>query len=261
MVTISRYTAHMDELTLALITDLFLKTDRQGPGSEAAFAQMLTAAGVDRTAPLRIADIGCGTGSATIPLLQHTNATVTAVDFLPAFLERLSQRAKEADVDERLEILNADMNNLPFTDEQFDVIWSEGAIYNIGFPNGINAWRSFLKPGGTLVVSEITWLHPEPPEPLRSHWEREYPDIALPSQKISQLEQAGYTLLHYFPLPPDCWTEHYYTPLQTEFEPFLERHGHSEAAQNIVSENKTEIELYQTYQDCFSYGVYIAQKR
>jgi len=36
------------------------------------------------------------------------------------------------------------MENLPFQNEELDLIWSEGAIYNIGFERGLNKWRKFL---------------------------------------------------------------------------------------------------------------------
>jgi len=37
------------------------------------------------------------------------------------------------------------MDDLPFQDEELDLIWSEGAIYNIGFERGLIEWRKFLK--------------------------------------------------------------------------------------------------------------------
>ncbi|GAM56739.1 probable transcription regulator [Vibrio ishigakensis] len=48
------------------------------------------------------------------------------------------------------------MGDLPFEEDSFDVLWSEGAVYNIGFETGIRDWRKYLKSGGTLVVSELT---------------------------------------------------------------------------------------------------------
>jgi SAM-dependent methyltransferase len=61
------------------------------------------------------------------------------------------------------------METLPFTEGEFDVIWSEGAVYNMGFEAGVSAWRRFLKPGGKLIVSEITWLSATRPPELQSH--------------------------------------------------------------------------------------------
>ena len=51
---------------------------------------------------------------------------------------------------------NLSLVNLPFGYEGYDVIWSEGAIYNIGFEKGVKDWKRFLKTGGMMVVSEIT---------------------------------------------------------------------------------------------------------
>lgn len=39
------------------------------------------------------------------------------------------------------------MENLPFGDREYDIIWSEGAIYNIGFERGVIDWNRYLKVG------------------------------------------------------------------------------------------------------------------
>lgn len=250
----------MDEETLRLLTDLHIHNFRQGPGSTKAFQQMLSLSGIDTKANLKIADIGCGTGSSTIPLLQNTNAEVTAVELLPAFLAELENQVEVAGLQERVTTVESDMSELPFTDEQFDVIWSEGAIYNIGYERGVADWKRFLKKDGVLVVSEITWLTTETPEPLRNHWEQEYPEVDTTSNKIAILEKNGYTPIGYFPLSIECWLENYYDPLQAGFANFLERHNHSDSAKTIIEAEEKEIELYKQYQDFVSYGVYIAKK-
>lgn len=251
----------MDEQTLKLMADLHTRNHRQGPGSDGTTLRALELSGVDTNAPLKIADIGCGTGAASILLAKNTNAHITAVDFLPEFLEKLQKDAEEAGVVDRIITLNADMSDLSFEPEQFDVIWSEGAIYNIGFKTGIEAWKQYLKPNGILVATEITWLTPEIPEELSKHWESEYPEVAPASTKIKQLEDADYSLLGYFPLSEDCWMAEYYEPLRDSFADFLARNDNSDAAQTIVEAEKHEIALYEKFKDFYSYGCYIAQKR
>jgi ubiquinone/menaquinone biosynthesis C-methylase UbiE len=194
----------MDEETLRLLTDLHINNHRQGPGSNTAFTHALELSRLGTTMPLKIADIGCGTGSATIPLLQRTSAHVTAVDVLPAFLERLKANAVSAGVAKRLSLIEADMSDLSFQDEQFDAIWSEGAIYNIGFKTGVREWGRFLKFSGVLVISEITWTRAYVPEELRKYWDQEYPEVDTASNKIAILERKGYSPLGYFTLTPDC---------------------------------------------------------
>mgnify|MGYP001084201551 CR=1 FL=1 len=251
----------MDEQTLKLMEDLHVRNHRQGPGSDAATLHALELSGIDTNTPLAIADIGCGTGAASVLLAKHTKAHITAVDFLPAFLEKLQKDAEEAGVADRITILNADMSELPFEPEQFDVIWSEGAIYNIGFKTGIENWKKFLKPNGVLVATEITWLTPDVPEELSQYWASEYPEVAIASTKIKQLEDAGYTLLGYFPLSEECWLVEYYEPLRDSFADFMARNDNSEAARAIVEAEKHEIALYEKFKNFYSYGCYIAQKR
>lgn len=250
----------MDNETLNLLTDLHLNNHRQGPGSPKAFERALDLSGIDTGTDIKIADIGSGTGSASIPLLKQTNATVTAVELLPAFLEKLKSNAESEGVANRLQTVEADMADLPFTDEQFDAIWSEGAIYNIGFENGIQKWRQFLKPGGVLVASEITWVRSDIPEEINTYWEQEYPEIDTASNKLAILEQNGYSPIGYFVLSPDCWLNEYYEPIQANLNAFLERNKNSVKAQEIVKAEKQEYELYKKYQDYYSYGVYIARK-
>jgi ubiquinone/menaquinone biosynthesis C-methylase UbiE len=249
----------MDEQTLKLLTDLHINNKRQGPGSSKAFTQALLLSGIDIEADMQIADIGCGTGSATIPLLKASSAQVTAVELLPAFLDELKKQAEDEGVADRLTIVEADMTNLPFDDNQFDVIWSEGAIYNVGFKKGVEEWKRFLKPGGVLVASEITWLTNDTPDELIEHWNQEYPEVATASEKMKVLEDAGYTPIGYFPLTTDCWLEEYYNPIEASLEDFLRRNGNTEATQAIAEAERTEIALYKKYQDYVSYGMYIAR--
>lgn len=243
-----------------LLIDLHRGGKRQGPGGVAETKRAMDLAGLDRSRQLKIADIGCGTGGPTLQLARELDAEITAVDFLPQFLEDLEQRAREEGLADRITTLNASMDALPFAAETYDVIWSEGAVYNMGFEAGIAAWRRFLKPGGKLVVSEITWLSASRPEELHNHWMAEYPEIDTASAKMEILERHGYRPLGYFTLPQHCWLENYYRPLEGRFDAFLARHGQSEEAKAMVEAERHEIDLYEKYNAYFSYGMYVAEK-
>lgn len=248
----------MDEFKL--IIDLHIAAARQGPGGYAETQTAISLAGINRDAPLKIADIGCGTGASTMLLARLPNAKITAVDFLQDFLDVLKARARMEGVEEKITPLCASMEELPFEDEEFDVIWSEGAIYNIGFQKGVADWRRYLKPGGVLVASEITWLTNSRPSELQSHWHNEYPEIDTASAKIKVLEESGYTPVGYFVLPEYCWLDNYYEPMRSSFGSFLSRHGHSEEARAIVEAERHEIELYEKYRAHYGYGVYSARR-
>jgi SAM-dependent methyltransferase len=248
----------MDEFELLI--DLHRGNDRQGPGSDEETEMALALARIGHRGPLKIADIGCGTGASTLVLARLLDAEIVAVDFLQDFLDVLDERAEREGLSGKITTLCCEMDNLPFEPEAFDVIWSEGAIYNMGFEKGIAEWRRHLKPDGLLVASEISWLTHTRPAEIQQHWDGEYPEIDTPSAKIGQMEANGYSPIGYFALPEHCWTDNYYGPLQADFGAFLERHGHSEAAQAIVEAERREIELYSKYKAYYSYGVYVARK-
>ena len=248
----------MDDLQLLI--DLHIAGSRQGPGSEAVTRQAIALSGLEPSSDLRIADIGCGTGASALVLARELGAHVTAVDFLPDFLDRLNAAAKIAGLGDRIEMLEASMDALPFEAGQFDAVWSEGAIYNIGFEAGAKAWKRYLKPGGILAVSELTWLTHDRPAELQAHWDAQYPEVDTASAKMAVLERLGYAPVGYFVLPDSAWLDHYYRPMQQRFSGFLDRHANSEAAMAIVAAEETEISLYERYRDFVSYGFYIARR-
>jgi SAM-dependent methyltransferase len=250
------YIIGMDDLELLI--DLHLPQHRQGPGGAAQTTLALTLARLLGVPGLKVLDIGCGTGASTLVLAHSLDAHITAVDFVPAFLTRLQQSAEQAGMSDRITCLAASMDNLPFPAQSFDLIWSEGAIYNIGFKAGVTQWRHLLKPGGVLAVSELTWLTDRRPDELSLYWEREYAEVDTASAKLKCLETSGFTPIGYFSLPSTCWTAGYYDPLAAEFEAFLARQGHSDAARARVAAERAEIALYRKYADFVSYGFYIA---
>ena len=233
---------------------------RQGPGDDSITQRALELARLAPSSQLKVADIGCGTGAASRLLARQLGAQVTAVDFLPEFLQQLETTTAGGCLEEQITTLSCAMENLPFENNSYDVIWSEGAIYNMGFDNGIRAWREFLKPGGILAVSEITWLSETRPHEIESYWNKHYPEIDTAANKLAQLEANGFSPLAYFVLPETCWLDNYYKPLQRQFPIFLQEHGASEAARSVVKAYEAEQAMYERYSSSYSYGFYIAKK-
>ncbi len=248
----------MDELKL--LVDLHKATDRQGPGGTAEAELALHLSGLKNKDNLKIADIGCGTGASPLFLAQQLNAHITAVDLFEPFLDILRHKSKKARLQDKIHPLCCSMDDLPFEKESLDAIWSEGAMYNMGYKNAVQYWQDFIKPKGILAVSEITWITKERPHQLETYWKQEYPEIDTASNKIAILEDNGFKLMGYFPLPISCWMDNYYIPLEAHFDPFLTEYNNDKQAQQIVQATKDEISLYKSYKDYYSYGFYVAQK-
>lgn len=248
----------MDEMELMM--QLHLNNKRQGPGSDEATNLAITLAGIDKEKSYKIADIGCGTGGQTISLAKTLKGEIVAVDLFEEFLEKLKENCENENTTAHIEALSASMDKLPFEKEEFDIIWSEGAVYNIGFKYGINYWKEFIKPGGILAVSELSWITNSRPNELEDFWNGEYSEMDSISGKIRVLEEAGYKVLGHFILSDDCWLDNYYVPLLGSHKEFLERFYDNETARMIVERDIKEVEFYKKYKDFYSYGFYIAQK-
>ena len=207
-----------------------------------------------------VADIGCGTGSQTAVIARQPGVDrIVAVDFIGEFLDTAQSRFAGAGL--KAETLQADMGALPFEPESFNVIWSEGAAYNIGFANAAQCWNPFLKAGGFLAVTELSWLTDNNrPQPLQDYWATNYPDIDGVANNIARLEAAGYKLISHFTLPAHCWTDNYYRPMQAALEPFLARWNYSPEAQAFAESVNKEISVYEEYGGLYGYEFYIAMK-
>ena len=106
----------------------------------------------------RVLDVGCGTGVVAVTAAR-LGARATGVDLTPKLLERARENATIAAVE--VEWREADAEELPFGDGQFDIVLSQ--FGHIFAPRPEVAMREMLrvvKPGGTIAFS--TW----PPELL-----------------------------------------------------------------------------------------------
>ena len=242
-----------------LICEYFSTLERQGPGSPEVTIKALSF--IDNlTDDSQIADIGCGTGGQTMVIACHTPGHITGIDLFPNFIELFNSNACKHNLQHRLNGIVGSMDNLPFQKEELDLIWSEGAIYNIGFERGLYEWRKFLKKGGYIAVSEASWFTEERPAEIDKFWKDAYPGIDTIPKKVSQMQKAGYVPVATFVLPESCWTEHFYAPQVSAQENFLLKHAGNEAAEGLVANERREAVLYNIYKEFYGYAFYIGKK-
>ncbi len=247
------------EFDFKLICEYYSGIERQGPGSPEVTVRALSF--VDGlTDESRIADIGCGTGGQTMVLADHTPGEITGIDLFPDFIDRFNSNAGKLNLQDRVKGMVGSMDNLPFPPESLDLIWSEGAIYNIGFARGLKEWRKFLKAGGYLAVSEASWFTEERPVEIEEFWKDAYPEIDTVSHKVARMEEAGYIPVATFILPENCWTEHFYDPQVSAQEKFLKKYAGNKSAEELVANQRREAELYYRYKEYYGYVFYIGKR-
>lgn len=249
----------INDFDFNLICEYFAATKRQGPGSDEATRKAL-----DFIAPLpknaQIADLGCDTGSSALLLAKTLGAEITALDLFPQFIDILKERATAEGVSDKINGVVGSMENLPFAEHSFDLIWCEGAIYNIGFERGMNEWAKLLKPGGYIAVTEPTWLTDERPDEIADFWNDAYPEVETMPAKIQKMMNAGFAPVASFVLPEECWTTNFYFPQRNAQELFLQRHADNEFAKELVKNQRHEAELFAKYKKYYGYVFYIGKK-
>jgi len=248
----------MEQELTQVIIDFFKGNERQGPGNEAATTKALSL--VEGFSNFEhILDVGCGTGAQTITLAQQTSAQIFAVDLLKGFLEVLGERTAWWNLQDRIKIQEANMEKLPFEDDTFDMIWSERAIYHIGFENGLKQWYKLLKDTGYLVVSEISWLTNQRPKELTDYWATNYPEIDLISNKMNVVEKCGYIPIGCFTLPREAW-DNYYHPIIQQVASYVGNPSNNVLMRSFLEQIIEELVIYQRYGGFYNYVFYVMKK-
>ncbi len=237
---------------VALFYELFSGLPRQGPGTAASTRRALELV-PDIGPRTRILDIGCGTGAQTLVLANSSPSHIVAVDNHPPFVDALKREVHELGIADRVEACVADMRRLDFTDGSFDLIWCEGAIYNMGLEAGLRDWRRMLQHNGHIALTEVCWRKPEPPAACAAFWNREYPAIRDTQALLDAIGACGYETVGHFPLPASAWWDDYYRPLQDNVTRFRERYHDVQAALELAERCQTEIDIWHAYSEFYGY--------
>jgi len=235
---------------------LFADMDKLGPGDDSLTQYVL------RSLPQHrfeiVVDAGCGAGRQTMVLASELKTPIEAVDFYQPFLDRLKRCAKEKGVPHLVHTHCMDMKDIPSVFPKIDLLWAEGAAYNIGFPNALITWAKAIKPDGFAVVSELCWLREKIPNAVREFFRSGYPEMQSVVQNIETAQEAGYKIFNTYRLPTGAWVENYYDVLEPRAQSLA---NHSDVAvRNFAFEALKEIETFKISEDSYGYVFYILQR-
>ena len=96
-------------------------------------------------------DIGSGAGSLGIALAKISDLYVVSLDNNSAAIDVTVKNIVFERLAHRMMVIKSDINDVPFTDNSFDLIVSRGSVFFWNdLPNAIREMYRILKPGGKI---------------------------------------------------------------------------------------------------------------
>jgi malonyl-CoA O-methyltransferase len=179
-------------LTAQKAYDVLAESYDQLPNPMIALERGAMSALIPDLSGLTVADLGCGTGRYTLRALERGARRVYAVDLSGGMLRVARSRLVR---DERVALLQADMQALPFAEGRLDGILSGLALgYAPRLDRAVGELGRVLRPGGFALLSD---LHPIGPS---LGWEREYRVAGNGSSPRLLVEHHPYTFERLFDL-------------------------------------------------------------
>ena len=230
---------------------------QEGPGSDESTVKALS---LIKNLPKnpRILDIGCGPGRQTIILAKETEGQIIAIDNHQVYLDYINDKAKDLGLSDHIETLNASMTDLDLQNESIDLIWSEGALYIMGFEKGLRAWQKFLKKDGAIAVTEAVWFREDTPDELKTFWQC-YPGITNIKGCRDIIKRSDLSLVDDFKLPASDWYE-YYNAIEKKVKSLKLRCAGERDTIAYLEEEEKEIEMFNKYSDYYGYTFFIMKK-
>ncbi len=103
-----------------------------------------------------VLEIGCGSGETAVRLYREIGCSVTGIDCSEENICQARLLAEEEVNHGHLRFMVADASNLPFSDDEFDVIISEAAFSLLSNKEGAaKEYYRVLKQGGKLIIIDF----------------------------------------------------------------------------------------------------------
>ncbi len=239
--------------------ELYKNLPKQGPGDNETTIKALSYI-KDLEKVKQIVDAGCGSGRQTMVLAEQTTAQIHALETYDPQVEAFKNNKDLLPYKNRIQLHQQSMDDLSFIKEPVDLIWSEGAIYNVGMEKGLRHFQQHLSPKGWVGLTEISWFKDLPSGEVKKYWLDQYPDMKSVEENISIFKACGFQLVQHFPVPHKSWWTDYYEILEPRVIQILNNKDSAEEAREVALETQKEIEMYKKFGDQYGYEFFIAKK-
>jgi SAM-dependent methyltransferase len=238
--------------------EVFESLPRQGPGNRACAARALAFCRDLPPAPA-VLDLGCGVGGQTLQLAELISGSIVALDSHAASIERLRATVAVRGFAERIQPTVGDMANPGLSPASFDLVWSEGALYNIGIEKALRICHGLLRPGGYLAFTDAVWRKENPPPEVKAGFEDDYPTMGRVPDVLAAIENSGFSLIGHFTLPDEAWWDDFYTPMEIRIEELRGKYRADDEALAVLDQLAQEPEMHRRHSGYYAYEFFVAR--
>jgi len=239
--------------------ELYEGLPRQGPGNRASAARALTLCLGLPPAP-DVLDLGCGVGGQTLHLADLTGGVITAADSHAPSVARLRATVAQRGLSHRIRPVVGDMAHLDLPPASFDLVWSEGALYNLGLERALRLCRGLLRPWGSLAFTDAVWRKEDPPPEVKASFDLDYPAMGRVPDVLAAIERCGLALTGHFTLPEEAWWDDFYGPMERRIEALRARHRGDGEALAALEQLAREPELHRLHAGYYAYEFFVARR-
>lgn len=104
-----------------------------------------------------VLDAGCGEGNVAIHLAQKHDLVIRGVDLLEVAINRAARKAKQLNLQDKVEFIVGDYSKLNFPNNSFDGVFTmETLVHAVNYRQALEEFRRLLKPDGKLCLFEYS---------------------------------------------------------------------------------------------------------
>jgi SAM-dependent methyltransferase len=141
-----------------------------------------------------------------------------------------------------------------------DLIWSEGALYNLGLETALSVCHGLLRPGGYLAFTDAVWRKDIPPAAVKAGFDLDDPTMGRVEDVIATIRKTEFETIGRFTLPDEAWWTDFYTPMQKRIEDLRRRHHQDPDAITILDQIAAEPEIHRRYSDYYAYEFFVLRR-
>lgn len=182
-----------------------------------------------------------------------------AIDSHAPSIARLRGTLAERGLASRIQAIVGDMADPKQPPGSFDLVWSEGALYNIGIAKALRIGHDLLRPGGYLAFTDAVWRRENPPPAVKTSFE-DYPTMGRADDVVAIIQASGLALIDHCTLPDAAWWQDFYKPMELRIDQLRRTYAQDAEALAILEQIAEEPAMHRRSSEHSAYEFFVTRR-